>query len=38
LSEPQPPAPPARSGKLLSLLLILEALRQEPVPMQPQKV
>ncbi len=28
----------SRSAKVLSLLLILEALRQEPVPMRPQKV
>jgi len=33
-----PPATPTRSGKLLSLLIILETLRQEPVPMRPQKV
>ena len=26
------------SPSLLSLLIILEALRQEPVPMRPQKV
>jgi len=32
------PQPAARSSKLLSLLMILEALRQEPVPMRPQKV
>ena len=37
--SPQPQSPPAavRSGKLLSLLIILETLRQEPVPMRPQK-
>ena len=27
-----------KSAKLLSLLMILEALRQEPVPLNPQKV
>jgi len=32
------PQTAARSSKLLSLLMILEALRQEPVPMRPQKV
>jgi hypothetical protein len=38
--SPEPHAPPVavRSGKLLSLLIILETLRQEPVPMRPQKV
>ena len=37
--SPEPQSPPAavRSGKLLSLLIILETLRQEPVPMRPQK-
>ena len=28
----------ATSAKVLSLLLILEALRQEPLPARPQKV
>jgi len=37
-SEPQSPPVAVRSGKLLSLLIILEALRQEPLPAGQQKV
>lgn len=37
-SAPPPAEIPAGSNKLLSLLVILEALRQQPVPMRPQKV
>jgi hypothetical protein len=38
--SPEGPAiePSTKSTKLLSLLMILEALRQEPVPLSPQKV
>jgi hypothetical protein len=38
LAESPAPPPDRRSSRLLSLLVILETLRQEPVPLGPQKV
>ncbi len=37
-AETPAPQPSPRSARLLSLLVILETLRQEPVPLGPQKV